>query len=60
VYNRWGDAVWLSSGGYKNDWDGTNQTGTPLPDGTYYFIYQYNDGSGKSEARFVVVHRGEK
>lgn len=60
VYNRWGDAVWLSSGGYKNDWDGTNQSGTPLPDGTYYFIYQYNDGSGKSEARFVVVHRGEK
>jgi hypothetical protein len=40
--------------------NGANQTGTPLPDGTYYFIYQYNDGSGKSEARFVVVHRGEK
>ncbi len=57
VFNRWGDAIWESSGGYKNDWNGTNMQGTPVPDGTYYFIYQYNDGSGKSEARFVVVHR---
>jgi gliding motility-associated-like protein len=57
VFNRWGDRIWESNGGYKNDWNGTNLKGTPVPDGTYYFIYKYNDGSNKSEARFVVVNR---
>jgi gliding motility-associated-like protein len=58
VFNRWGDGVWESKGGYKNDWAGTNLQGVAVPDGTYYFVYKYNDGSGKSEARFVVVYRG--
>ena len=58
VFNRWGDPIWQSSGGYKNDWAGTNQQGHPVPDGTYYFVYKYNDGSGRSVARFVVVYRG--
>ena len=56
IYNRWGDEVYERAP-YMNDWNGTNMQGATLPDGTYYFIYQYNDGSGKSEARFVVVHR---
>ena len=57
IFNRWGDRIWESVGGYKNDWGGTNLLGTPVADGTYYFIYQYNDGSGKSVARFVIVNR---
>jgi gliding motility-associated-like protein len=57
IFNRWGDAIWQSSGGYKNDWDGRNLKGNPVPDGTYYFIYAYNDGSGRTSARFVVVNR---
>ncbi|MBS1686530.1 MAG: tandem-95 repeat protein [Bacteroidetes bacterium] len=57
IFNRWGDEVYESVGPYRNDWSGTNMQGNKLPDGTYYFIYQYNDGSGKSEARFVVLHR---
>jgi hypothetical protein len=28
-----------------------------LPDGTYYYVYQYNDGSGNAEAKFVVIQR---
>ncbi|MFN8309530.1 MAG: Ig-like domain-containing protein [Chitinophagales bacterium] len=57
VFNRWGDEVWTSKEAYKNDWGGTNNQGTALPDGTYYFVYTYNDGTGGSEARFVVIHR---
>jgi gliding motility-associated-like protein len=57
VFNRWGDAIWQSKGNYQNDWGGTNMLGTPVPDGTYYFVYQYNDGSNRATARFVVVHR---
>ncbi len=57
VFNRWGVEVWYSEGAYANDWGGTNMQGTPLPDGTYYIIYEYNDGTGKREAKFVVIQR---
>jgi gliding motility-associated-like protein len=57
VFDRWGVEVWRSHGHYLNDWDGHNQQGTVLPDGTYYAIYEYNDGTRKNEAKFVVIHR---
>lgn len=57
IYSRWGDEVWRSKGHYNNDWDGKNQQNTILPDGTYYLIYSYNDGTNRREARFVVIHR---
>ena len=57
VYDRWGMEVWASNGHYLNDFDGHNKNGIKLPDGTYYVIYTYNDGSGKSEAKFVVITR---
>jgi len=57
IFNRWGVEVWYSDGPYQNNWDGKNMQGTELPDGTYYIIYEYNDGSNKREAKFVVIQR---
>ena len=57
IFNRWGVEVWFSEGAYMNDWNGTNMQKTPLPDGTYYIIYEYNDGTGRREAKFVVIQR---
>ncbi|MFM2306021.1 MAG: hypothetical protein RLZZ367_690, partial [Bacteroidota bacterium] len=57
IFDRWGVEVWFSKGGYQNDWDGKNMDGTILPDGTYYIIYEYNDGTNRREAKFVVIHR---
>ena len=57
IFDRWGMEVWSSSGHYLNNFDGHNNQGVALPDGTYYVIYSYNDGSGKSEAKFVVITR---
>lgn len=37
IFNRWG-AVVYSSGNYKNDWDGNDYNGNPLPDDTYFYI----------------------
>ena len=37
VFNRWGDIVYEAKP-YNNDWGGTNQKGTDLPQGTYYYI----------------------
>ena len=57
IYDRWGMEVWASDGHYLNNWDGRNQQGVKLPDGTYYIIYHYNDHTGKNEAKFVVISR---
>lgn len=40
IFNRWGQRVW-SAAGYNNAdivWNGTNDSGQPLPDATYYYV----------------------
>ncbi len=37
IFNRWGDVVYRQQP-YDNNWQGTNQSGGELPEGTYYFI----------------------
>jgi gliding motility-associated-like protein len=39
IFNRWGSKVWESSD-YQNDWNGTDENGNELPDGTYFYIIQ--------------------
>lgn len=36
IYDRWGKKVWESNA-YNNQWDGKNDKGVELPDGTYYY-----------------------
>ncbi|MBX2903476.1 MAG: tandem-95 repeat protein [Chitinophagales bacterium] len=57
VFNRWGNEVWFSEGHYQNDWKGTNKENKDLPDGTYFYVYEYSDGTNRKEARFVVINR---
>jgi gliding motility-associated-like protein len=44
VYNRWGNKVYEKSG-YANEWNGVNQSGDPLPEGTYFIILKVRKGS---------------
>lgn len=49
IFNRWGKLVWKSPYIYDNDnpWRGTNQNGTKLADGVYYFtIDLFDEDSG--------------
>jgi gliding motility-associated-like protein len=44
LYNRWGDLVW-SKKDYNNTtivWEGDNDKGQPLPEGTYFYIIEFN------------------
>ena len=48
IYNRWGNLVYKKRD-YDNSWDGTSNVagvyiGQQLPNGTYYFILDLNDG----------------
>ena len=43
VVNRWGNVVYDRLN-YRNDWNGENAQGQPLPDGTYFAILKVDNG----------------
>ena len=45
IYNRWGQLVFKTDD-YHNDWQGTNRTGSDLPEGAYFFVFEYRDTDG--------------
>ena len=57
IYDRWGAEVYRSMGHYDNKWNGYNQQGIRVPDGTYFYMYYFNNGSNKMKAGFVDVYR---
>jgi gliding motility-associated-like protein len=59
VYNRYGDEVWRNDGdGYLNDFDGTwKKNGEPLPDGSYWYIFKFNDGVNADRMGYIVIQR---
>jgi gliding motility-associated-like protein len=59
VYNRYGDEVWRNDGdGYANDFDGTwKKNGQPLPDGSYWYIFKFNDGVTQDRMGYIVIQR---
>jgi gliding motility-associated-like protein len=46
IYNRWGQLVFEAED-YDNTWTGTSQRGAELPDGAYFFIFEYRDRDGQ-------------
>ncbi|WP_293895224.1 CUB domain-containing protein [Flavobacterium sp.] len=42
IFNRYGMKVY-TKGGYINEWKGQSDSGDELPDGTYYYVIDFND-----------------
>lgn len=40
IYNRWGNSVYESLIPYKDNWNGLDNSGNPLPSGTYYYVIE--------------------
>jgi gliding motility-associated-like protein len=59
VYNRYGDEVWRNdNNGYQNEFDGTwKKNGQPLPDGSYWYIFKFNDGVTRDRMGYIVIQR---
>ncbi|WP_191858948.1 choice-of-anchor J domain-containing protein [Hanstruepera ponticola] len=55
IFNRHGREVYKFSGAYTNQWYGQSKDGNDLPDGTYYYSIQKEDGS--SVTGWVYINR---
>lgn len=43
IFTRWGERIFVSDD-YQNDWQGTNPSGQPLQDDTYFYVLTLNTG----------------
>ena len=59
IVNREGQEV-FSSDAYDNNWDGTSKTGGRLPDGTYYYIIQFNNDEKIYKGAITILKEGSK
>jgi gliding motility-associated-like protein len=56
IYNRWGQEV-FSSAPYSNDWQGQSNTGSPLPEGTYFYVISLGIENGKQYSGNIRIRR---
>lgn len=47
IFNRYGKEVYSKSN-YTNEWVGKSNNGNELPDGTYYYVIEFNDMSPRT------------
>ncbi|MBK7370909.1 MAG: gliding motility-associated C-terminal domain-containing protein [Saprospiraceae bacterium] len=54
VYNRWGNLVFHTDD-YRNNWEGTNTQGLPLPSGTYYYLLDLGSINAPIKGYVVIM-----
>ena len=54
IFDRWGLKIWERFESADGCWDGRNETGDEMPDGTYVFLFE---GQGKNLQGTVLVIR---
>ncbi len=55
IYDRWGKLVYHTKA-YQNNWDGRNMNNDILPDGTYYYIIEF-EGASKTYKGAITILR---
>lgn len=56
IYNRWGQLVYNKSSYSNGDgFDGTNNDGSDLTEGTYYFIIRFSDTTAPLSGNITIV-----
>ena len=58
VYNRYGSKVY-SKGNYKKEWFGQTDAGNDLPDGTYYYVIEFNNNQDPKTG-WIYINREKK
>jgi gliding motility-associated-like protein len=55
IFNRYGTKVYSHGENYSNQWHGQSESGSELPDGTYYYVITRN--SGNSITGWIYINR---
>jgi gliding motility-associated-like protein len=55
IFNRYGMKVY-SKNQYRNEWKGQTDNGDELPDGTYYYVIEFNSGDA-AKTGWIYVNR---
>ncbi|MBF6609464.1 MAG: gliding motility-associated C-terminal domain-containing protein, partial [Flavobacterium sp.] len=53
IYNRYGVSIY-SKTGYQNQWYGQSDSGNELPDGTYYYVIDFDDQNSKTGWIYLI------
>lgn len=56
ITNRWGNIIYETDL-YQNGWNGINQNGRMLSEGTYYYIMRFNIGEGEIKHGAILILR---
>jgi gliding motility-associated-like protein len=56
IFNRWGNMVYNTIG-YKNNWTGTWNESTALPDGTYFYCVDLHDKDKTVLSGYIQIQR---
>ena len=55
IFNRYGIKVY-SKAQYKNEWHGQTDSNSDLPDGTYYYVIEFNNHS-ETKTGWIYINR---
>ncbi|WP_284653340.1 choice-of-anchor L domain-containing protein [Flavobacterium terrisoli] len=55
IFNRYGMKVYSKSQ-YRDEWKGQSDKGDELPDGTYYYVIEFN-GGGEAKTGWIYINR---
>ncbi len=56
IFNRWGDVLYRATP-YDNNWDGLNNKGENLVEGTYYYVLRLNTREGEFMKGDITIIR---
>lgn len=56
IYNRWGSPI-IDFAPYTNNWSGTNEDGSDLPMGAYYYVLQLHDANETTYSGSITIIR---
>lgn len=54
IFNRWGQLVYETTN-YHNTWSGVDNSGKDVPEGGYFFVFEYNDAGTTERIRGSVT-----
>ena len=55
IFNRWGQPVFESDGGYQNNWNGKTTGGDDLSDGVYYYELSNSNWTEKVVGNVTIM-----